>query len=44
MLFLVMIEVFSKVMKRVEGAGLFRGFGASGRRGGGICVLLMEVY
>ena len=38
MLFLVMMEVFSKVMKRAEGAGLLRGFRADGRRGGGVCV------
>ena len=35
MLFLVMMEVFSKMMKRAEGAGLLRGFRANGRRGGG---------
>ena len=33
MLFLVMMEVFNKMMKRVEGAGLLRGFRADGRRG-----------
>ncbi|XP_065617541.1 uncharacterized protein LOC136062442 [Quercus suber] len=33
MLFLVMMEVFSKMMKRVEGAGLLQGFKADGRRG-----------
>ena len=38
MLFLVMMEVFSKMMKRVEGAGLLRGFRADGRWGGGVCV------
>ena len=38
LLFLVMMEVFSKIMKRVEGAGLFRGFRADGGRGGGVCV------
>ena len=38
MLFLVMMEVFSKMMKRVEGAGLLRGFRADGRRGGRVCV------
>ena len=38
MLFLVMMEVFSKMMKRDEGAGLLRGFRADGRRGGGVCV------
>nr|XP_023889544.1 uncharacterized protein LOC112001605 [Quercus suber] len=35
MLFLVMIEVFNKMMKRTEGAGLFQGFRADGRRGEG---------
>ena len=38
-LFLVMMEVFNKMMKRAEGADLFQGFGADGRRGGGVCVL-----
>ncbi|XP_075665589.1 uncharacterized protein LOC142635288 [Castanea sativa] len=38
MLFLVLMEVFSRMMKRVEGAGLIRGFRANGRRGGGVCV------
>ena len=38
MLFLVMMEVFSKMMQRVEGAGLLRGFRADGRRGGRVCV------
>ena len=37
-LFLVMMEVFSKMMKRVKGAGLLRGFKANGRRGEGVCV------
>ena len=37
MLFLVMMEVFSKMMKRAEGAGLLRGFRANGRWGGGVC-------
>ena len=40
MLFLVIMEVFSKMMKRVEGAGLFRGFRANGRRDGGVSHLL----
>ena len=31
MLFLVVMGVFSKMMKRVEGAGLLRGFRADGR-------------
>ena len=38
MLFLVMMEVFSKMMKRVEGSGLLQGFSADGRRGKGVCV------
>ena len=38
LLFLAMMEVFSKMMKRVEEAGLFRGFRAGGRRDGGVCV------
>ena len=41
MLFLIMMEVFSKMMQRVEGAGLLRGFRADGRRGGGVCVLYL---
>ena len=39
LLFLVMMEVLSKMMKRAKGAGLLRGFRADGRRGGGVCVL-----
>ena len=38
LLFLVMMEVFSKMIKRVEGAGLLRGSKANGRRGGRVCV------
>ena len=38
LLFLVMMEVLSKMMKRAKGAGLLRGFRADGRRGGGVCV------
>ena len=38
LLFLVMMEVFSKMIKRVEGAGLLRGFKADGRQGGGVYV------
>ena len=38
MLFLVMMEVFSKILKRVEGVGLLSGFKADGRRGEGECV------
>ena len=39
LLFLVMMEVFSKMMKRVEEAGLLQGFKADGRWGRGVCVL-----
>ena len=39
LMFLVMMEVLSKMMKRAEGAGLLRGFRADGRWGGGVCVL-----
>ena len=35
-LFLVMMEVFSKMIKRVEGAGLLHGFRAIGRQVGGV--------
>ena len=38
MLFLVTMEVFSKMMKRADGAGLLRGFRAAGRQGGGVGV------
>ena len=38
MLFLIMMKVFSKMMKRVEGASLLRGFRADGRQGGGVCI------
>ena len=38
MLFFIMMEVFSRMLKRVEGAGLLRGFRVDGRRGGGECV------
>ena len=38
LLFLVMMEVFSKMMKRVEVAGLLRGFRANGRKGEEVCV------
>ena len=33
-----MMEVFNKMMKRAEGAGLFRGFRVDGRRGGGVYI------
>lgn len=39
MLFLVMMEVFSMMLKRVEGAGLIHSFRANGRQGGRECVL-----
>ena len=38
MLFLIMMEVFSRMLRKVEGVGLIRGFKAEGRRGGGECV------
>ena len=38
MLFLIMMEVFSRMLRRVEGAGLIRGFKVEGRRSGGECV------
>ena len=38
MLFLIMMKVFSRMLRRVEGFGLNRGFKAEGRRGGGECV------
>ena len=38
MLFLIMMEVFSRMLRRVEGASLIRGFKVEGRRGGGECV------
>ena len=44
MLFLVMMEVFSKMMKRAEGTGLFRDFRADGRRDGGVCVVRIYVF
>lgn len=37
-LFLIMTEVFSRMLKRVEGAGLISSFNANGRQGDGICV------
>ena len=44
MLFLVMMEVFSRMVKRMERAGLLSGFRAECRRGRGECVshLLFE--
>ena len=38
MLLPIMMEVFSKMKKRVEGAGLLRGFKTDGRWVGGVCV------
>ena len=35
MLFLVMMEVFSRILKRMDWAGLLRGFRADDRRVGG---------
>ena len=34
-LFLIMMEVFSRMLRGVEGVGLIRGFKAESRRGGG---------
>ena len=44
MLFLVTMEVYSRMVKRMEGPRLLRGFRADGRRGRGECVshLLFE--
>ena len=38
LLFLVMMEVFSRMVKRMEGVGLLSGFRVDGRRGRGECV------
>ena len=38
MLFLIMLEVFSRMMRIVGGVGLIRGFKVESRRGGGECV------
>ena len=38
MLFLIIMEVFSRMLRRVEEADLIRGFKVEGRRGGGECV------
>jgi len=38
MLFLIMMEVFRRMLRRVEEAGLIRSFKAEGRWGGGECV------
>ena len=39
LLFLIMMEVFNKIMKRAKGAGLLRGFRADGSRGEGVSIL-----
>ena len=48
LLFLVMIEVFSRMVKRMEGAGLVSGFRADGRGAEGkvfhICCLRMILF
>ena len=38
LLFLVMMKVFSKMAKRMEGTGLLSSFRADGRRGRGECI------
>ena len=38
LLFVVMMKVFSRMVKRMEGVGLLSGFRADGRRGRGECV------
>ena len=38
MLFLVMMEVFSRMVKRMEGVELLSGFRVDGKRGRGECV------
>ena len=38
LLFLVMMEVFSRMVKRMEGASLLSGFRVDGMRGRGECV------
>ena len=38
MLFLIMMEVFNRMLRRVDGAGLICGFKVEGRRGDGECV------
>ena len=37
-LFLILMEMFSRMLRRVEEVGLIRGFKVEGRRGGGECV------
>lgn len=48
LLFLVMMEVFSRMVKRMEGVGLLSGFRVDGRRGRGnvfhICCLRMILF
>ena len=38
MLFLIMMKIFGRILRRVEGASLIRGFKAEGKKGGGECV------
>ena len=38
LLFLIMMKVFSRMLRRVEGADLICGFNLEGRRNGGECV------
>ena len=38
MLFFIMMEVLSRMLRRVEGASLVRDFKVEGRKGGGECV------
>ena len=38
-LFLIIMEGLNRMLNKVEGVGLIRGFKANGRRGGGECVL-----
>ena len=38
MMFLLMIEVFSRMLKRMEGVGLIMGFKANGVGGDDVCI------
>ena len=38
MLFLIMMKIFGRILRRVEGASLIRGFKVEGKKGGGECV------
>ena len=48
MLFLIMMEVFSRMLRRVEGVSLIRGFKVEGRRVGNVfhiyCLQVILVY